>query len=224
MRRVLLLSLLAFNFISYGQSLRVGLVGQAGLNYYTAQSDGSGASQNFKLQHKPIVAYQAGFIAFKELNPEVTFVTGLVLAQRGVKSQYNTSNITAFNFSNSGYDLKLIDRYFEIPLLLNLHIIKKETVSFFASFGIKPSFYFNSVSKIVGSSSNYSRYYYSAHRRFNLFACIGAGANFKVSEKFDLVVWPSLEHAIISEVYASPLKLYPYSVGINLCLLYSLGN
>ncbi len=224
MRRILLFVALTTNLILRAQSIKIGLVGQPNLSYYTVQTDLSGLAQDFRQQHKPIITYHAGILGFKELSKSVNFVTGLIFAQRGLKSQYNTSNITAFNFSNSGFDLKVIDRYIEIPLLLNVYFNQGKTVKLFGSFGLKPSFYLNSVSKVVGSSSNYSSYVYAAHRKFNIFASLGLGLDIKLSSRLNAILWPAIDHALISEVYAVPLKLYPYSAGINLCLVYSLGN
>ena len=224
MRRVLLFVALLANFQLTAQNLKIGIVAQPNLSYYTVQTDLSGLSQDFRQQHKPIITYQAGILIFKDLGKSVNFVTGLMFAQRGLKSQYNTNNVTSFNFSNSGFDLKLIDRFIEIPLLFIANFNKGKAITLFGSFGLKPSFYINSISKVVGSGSNYSSYVYVAHRKFNIFASLGLGADVKITERFNLLLWPSIDHSIISEVYAAPLKLYPYSAGVNLCLVYSLGN
>ena len=179
MRKVFLFVALSANIVLSAQTLKVGIVAQPNLSYYTVQSDLSGLSQNYKQLHKPILTYHAGLLIFKDLCKSVNFVTGLMFAQRGLKSQYNSNNITAFNFSNSGFDVKLIDRYLEIPLLFNIYFEKEKAISFFGSFGLKPSFYINSVSKVVGSSSNYESYVYGAHRRFNVFATLGFGTDIK---------------------------------------------
>jgi hypothetical protein len=206
-----------------GQELRIGAIVQPDLTYFTVRPDASTLASDFKMQNKPLIGYQLGLVFFREMSDKVTLVYGLVYSKRGLESQFNTSTIAAFNFG-SGYALKIIDHYLEIPLSANYYLQKNSRVSWFVSAGLKPALYLNSVSKASGISNTPTNYVYSAHRKVNVFVTLGGGMEVNINDKWQCVLWPSLEHALLKEVYAAPLSLYPYSLGMNVCLLYSLGN
>ena len=224
MRTVLSFVFTTFIIIgSSAQSLRIGAVFQPDLTYFTVSPDGSSLASDFKLLNKPTINYQTGILVFYDISDKLTLVGGLTYSRRGFEAQFNTSTISGFNFG-SGYSLKITDRYLEIPLVINYHLTRFSKIKWFVSGGIKPAIYLNSMSKATGILNSPSDYYYNAHRKANLFATLGFGAEITIIKRWQLVIWPSLEHALLKEVYAAPLSLYPYSLGLNVCLVYSLGN
>ena len=208
---------------SSAQTTSIGITFQPNLTYFTIRPDASASANDFKLQNKPLGRFQIGLSLFHKLSDKLNFTYGIAYSERGFKSQFNTSTIAAFNLG-SGYSLKIIDRYLELPIAFNYYLSKKEKTAWFISAGIKPAIYLNSVSKAVGVPNSTSNFYYSAHRKINLFATIGFGAEIKVSNQCQLILCPVLEQALLKEVYAAPLSLYPYSIGLNVCLVFSLGN
>lgn len=224
MRTLLSFVLLAFIIkTSSAQSTRIGITFQPNLTYFTIRPDASSMANDFKLQNKPLVRFQVGITLFRQLSDKLTFSSGISYSERGFKSQFNTSTISAFNLG-SGYSLKVIDRYLEIPIVFNYYLSKNEKTAWFISGGLKPAIYLNSVSKADGVPNSSNNFYYSAHRKINLFATVGFGAEINISEQCQLILWPALEQALLKEVYAAPLSLYPYSIGLNVCLVFSLGN
>jgi len=209
--------------IGFGQSLRIGLLGQPCFTYYSTITDNATAVQSFKQQYKPLVTYQLGVVFYRQISSNVSFMSGLIFAQRGFQSQFNTSNINAFGFSSKGYEWRIIDRYLEVPLGFLFYLNASGSIRWCGQVGLKPAFYINSISKSTISGTS-SLFYYSAHRKVNVFVTLGFGAEITLTDRLGLFVVPQLEHALIPEVYAAPLRLYPYSLGLNLCLAYSLGN
>lgn len=222
MRTVLAILIMMYSIFVHAQTSRLGIVGQPCLTYYSLTGGNPSSNSAFRAAEKPIFTYQLGFLYTKSLSAKVDFVTGLLYAQRGSQTQYVNSNIYALSLS-PGYSSRVVDRSLEIPLYANIYL-KKSAVSFFFTVGLKPSFYIGSFSQTNGLSSQRSSYYYSAHRKLNVFAALGFGTDIKLAEKWQLTLWPILEHALINEVFAQSLNAYPYSAGINLCLFYSLGN
>ncbi len=210
-------------FTCWGQKWSVGLVGQPCLTYYSILGGGTTSNaSDFKAADKPVLTYQAGLLLSRKLSEKASFVTGIEYAQHGLQSQYSTSNIYAFGFS-PGYALKVVDRYVEIPLYANVYLSKGRVSTFF-TVGLKPAFYLNSYSKAVGVNNQATTFHYGAHRKVNVFAVLGVGAEIKITDKWRALAWPVLEYALMKEIFAQPLSIYPYSAGINLCLFYSLGN
>jgi len=213
--------LLVFN--GMGQDWRFGVLAQPCLTYYSViGGDNASLSNDFKVADKPILTYQAGFLVERRLSDKVNFLSGLVYAQHGIQSQYNTSNIYALSLS-PGYALKIIDRYIQLPVYLNVYL-KKSALSWFFTVGLKPALYLNSFSKSTGPDNQAGSFRYGAHRRANIFAVLGVGGEIAFSNKWQLLIWPAMEYALVNEVIAQPLSIYPYSAGINVCLFYSLGN
>jgi hypothetical protein len=205
------------------QKWSVGIVGQPCLTYYTIIGGSNSAyASDFRAADKPVITYQAGLLFSRKMSDKVNFVTGLMYAQHGLQSQYSTSNIYALGL-NPGYSLKVIDRYLEIPLYANVYLHKAKISTFF-TVGLKPAFYINSFSKAIGVDNQPNSFHYGAHRKVNLFAVLGLGAEVKITERWTALIWPTLEFALAKEVFAQPLSIYPYSAGVNLCLFYSLGN
>jgi hypothetical protein len=203
-----------------GQNLKIGLVGQPCLTYFTVSGGNAALVSDFKSADKPLFSYQVGILVSKELSERVDLVLGLNYAQRGFQSQYNTANIYAFSFS-AGNSIKIVDRYIELPIAAKIYL-KKSKVSYFVSVGLKPAFYLGSFSRLNEGERN--RYFYSAHRKVHVFAMLGLGLDVNISERWSCTLWPVLEHALWKEVFAQPLSLYPYSLGLNVSLFYSLGN
>lgn len=224
MRIVLTLIMVAFTlFTGIAQNWRIGLLGQPCLTYYSVIG-GSNPSlaSDFKTVDKPIITYQAGLLLERKVSDKVSLLSGLIYAQHGIQSQYSTSNIYAFSPS-PGYALKVIDRYVQIPLYANVYL-KKSVLSWFFTVGLKPAIYINSFSKSTETDNQAGSFRYSAHRKVNVFAVLGIGAEIQLIERLQLLVWPATEYGLGKEVWAQPLSVYPYSAGINVCLFYSLGN
>lgn len=222
--RILLRAVALFLLIfeSMAQNPKIGLVGQACLSYYTVRSESSVAAQDFRQQNKPIFALQTGLLFFKPLSDNVEAVMGLLYTERGFKSQFNTNTIYAFSFA-PGYTLKISDRYLEIPLLANIYL-KKSQLSWFITVGVKPAVYISTRVKALGVEGGTSNFNYHAHRRVNLFVVFGAGADISIGARGHLLLWPTLDHSVLTDVTGQALSLFPYSLGVNVCFGYSLGN
>lgn len=224
MRIVLVLTLVSFSvFDVIAQSWRVGIVGQPCLTYYSVIGGSSPSlSDDFKIVDKPIITYQAGLLLERKVSEKINLLSGIIYAQHGIQSQYSTSNIYALSPS-PGYSLKVIDRYIQIPLYANIYF-KKSKLSWFFTAGVKPAIYINSFSKSTEPDNQAGSFRYSAHRKANVFAVLGIGAEIQLLNQLQLSIWPIMEYGLGKEVWAQPLSLYPYSAGVNVCLFYSLGN
>lgn len=154
----------------------------------------------------------------------------------------NISLETGVQYSNKGYQLKMIDLIYaqpepnapnkakniynfhciDIPLKANF-TIRKKRVSYFTSIGLTTNIFVNETqTSVLVYSDRTDRITNPTnidYNRVNISPTIGFGMDYKINSKINFRVEPTFRHGLL-KIIDSPVTGYLYSAGLNIGYYY----
>lgn len=178
-------------------------------------------------EEEPIFGFTTGFGIKMNLTNRVVLETGLFYSIKGQQTRNTDLVWTAPNAdlpvkSKTQYHFKYID----IPLKAQ-YFFGNRKIKYFLSAGVSFNIFSEKATKVVsefedGHTTSENSIVDLGYLKFNLAAIIGCGIRYDATERISISAEPVYRQFINSIVADKKAKEYPYSIGTNFAVYYSL--
>jgi hypothetical protein len=237
MKKIFLLMITILPVIGFCQSEKparglsaIGIMISPGYGYRTLNF----ASSNqwiAKMRNDDEVAnfgFTAGFQVHYRLSSKLKFETGLLYANRSLKTKYEDLDWTSSGRefatrSKTIYHFK----YVTVPAGVSYSFFSSKKMSLFATTGFSADIFLSKKTKVTvsyadGADRSHTSPKQTGYSRFNLSATVGAGIDYHLSKRITLRAAPFYQRSLTSIVVDDNAKEYLYSFGVSTGVLYSL--
>ena len=172
--------------------------------------------------------YTGGFIVSFNHNQKCGIESGIQYSNKGFRTQKEYPQIDCSDppcsFNNEWHRFVYNFHYIEIPLKARI-TIGQQKVRFLMGLGLTPSFLAKATNTIqhYDGKKDISSNYTGDYNRFNLFATISVGVDYKITPKSSIRVEPVFQYGIwnLTKVKeeSNLISEYLWSAGVNLSYL-----
>jgi hypothetical protein len=171
--------------------------------------------------------FTAGALVNYSLGKRVTFETGVMYANKSTKTKYKdlewpSTDQELPSESQTLYHFK----YITIPIDFNYNLFATEKVNVFAATGLSVGLFLSKKTKVVaiypdGDKNTHASTKQVGYSRFNLFATVGAGIDYRVSKQLVVRVEPFYQRSLTSITADDDAKEHLFSFGVTTGVFYS---
>ncbi|MEP7142398.1 MAG: outer membrane beta-barrel protein [Ferruginibacter sp.] len=178
-----------------------------------------------RTEEVPAFGFTAGLNFRKGLTPKIIFVTGIYYSVMGAQTKnielkWATPGINFPVTSKTRY----LYKYLDIPVKIN-YLFGPGRVNYFISCGVSVNIFSEKKTKLIsaytsGHTTSVSSAVDLGFLKFNLATLIGLGIKYDITKRLSIACEPVYRQFINSIEADKSIKEHPYSIGINVEMIY----